>query len=161
MLDARCVGCAVLLGDAAHPPVPYIGQGAMMAMEDAGTLAMLLGHYCPVRELDNECDTIGGSQPNATTGSLDLSQFSEAMSTYESLRVSRTKAILGSSVALGKTQQKRADSKLYNAWREMSIRAQVWAYGTLPVMRPGAAFDYKVVVEEAIDSKRVMLDERS
>ncbi len=132
-----------------------------MAMEDAGTLAMLLGHYCPVRELDNECDTIGGSQPNATTGSLDLSQFSEAMSTYESLRVSRTKAILGSSVALGKTQQKRADSKLYNAWREMSIRAQVWAYGTLPVMRPGAAFDYKVVVEEAIDSKRVMLDERS
>ena len=29
------------------------------------------------------------------------------------------------------------------------------------MMRPGAAFDYKVVVEEAIDSKRVMLDERS
>jgi 2-polyprenyl-6-methoxyphenol hydroxylase-like FAD-dependent oxidoreductase len=155
------VGCAVLLGDAAHPPVPYIGQGAMMAMEDAGTLSLLLGHYCPVRELDNECGTIGGSQPNATTVSLDLSQFSKAMSTYESVRVSRTKAILGSSVALGKTQQKRADSILYNAWREMSIRAQVWAYGTLPVMRPGAAFDYKAVVEETIGSERVMLDERS
>jgi len=31
---------------AAHPPVPYIGQGAMMAMEDAGVLSRLLRHYC-------------------------------------------------------------------------------------------------------------------
>ena len=163
------VGCAVLLGDAAHPPVPYIGQGAMMAMEDAGTLSMLLGHYCPVRQLVKECDTVGSDQsiisapdddhcntnlcqPAAAATSLDLSKFSQAMATYESLRVSRTKAILGSSVALGKTQQKRADSKLYNAWREVSIRAQVWAYGTLPVMRPGAAFDYKAAVEDAITS---------
>jgi hypothetical protein len=34
----------------------------------------------------------------------------------------------------------------------MSIRAQVWAYGTLPVMRPGAAFDYMSAVEEAIEN---------
>mmetsp|Transcript_6584 Transcript_6584/g.14587 ORF Transcript_6584/g.14587 Transcript_6584/m.14587 type:complete len:909 (+) Transcript_6584:87-2813(+) len=132
------VGRAVLLGDAAHPPVPYIGQGAMMAMEDAGTLSMILGRYCPI-DADND---------DATT--LNFAQFSKAMSVYESLRVERTKRILGSSVQLGKTQQKRAESKLYNAWREMSIRAQVWAYGTLPVMRPGAAFDYRVVAEEAL-----------
>ncbi|KAL9185954.1 hypothetical protein ACHAXT_003731, partial [Thalassiosira profunda] len=134
------VGRAVLLGDAAHPPVPYIGQGAQMAMEDAGTLSMLLAHYCPMTQ-------------QSESASPDLSQFSKAMAVYDSLRVSRTKAILGSSVQLGKTQQKRAESKLYNAWREMSIKAQVWAYGTLPVMRPGAAFDYRAAVEEALSAE--------
>jgi len=115
-----------------------------MAMEDAGTLSVLLGHFCPMNDSSTPDDDGG-----ATT-TLDLTQFSKAMSVYESLRVSRTKAVLGSSVALGKTQQKRAESKLYNAWRELSIKTQVWAYGTLPVMRPGAAFDYKAVVEEAL-----------
>eukprot|EP00984_Skeletonema_dohrnii_P014671 scaffold6188_cov118-Skeletonema_dohrnii-CCMP3373.AAC.4 len=131
------VGRAVLLGDAAHPPVPYIGQGAQMAMEDAGTLSLLLGHFCP---LDGDGD--------ATI--IDLSKFQDAMEVYEKLRVPRTKTVLGSSVQLGKTQQKRADSLLYNAWREFSIKAQVWAYGTLPVMRPGAAFNYHAKVEEAL-----------
>lgn len=139
------LGRAVLLGDAAHPPVPYIGQGAMMAMEDAGTLSMLLAHYCPVVNGDDN----GGESTTSFT-MPDFAQFPKAMSVYESLRISRTKTILGSSVQLGKTQQKRAESKLYNAWREMSIKAQVWAYGTLPVMRPGAAFDYRVLVEEAL-----------
>ena len=131
------VGRAILLGDAAHPPVPYIGQGAQMAMEDAGTLSLLLGHFCP---MDGDGD--------ATT--IDLSKFQDAMEVYEKLRVPRTKTVLGSSVQLGKTQQKRADSMLYNAWREFSIKAQVWAYGTLPVMRPGAAFNYHAKVEEAL-----------
>ena len=115
-----------------------------MAMEDAGTLSVLVGHFCPM----NDSSTPDDDYDAMTT--LDLTQFSKAMSVYESLRVSRTKAVLGSSVALGKTQQKRAESKLYNAWRELSIKTQVWAYGTLPVMRPGAAFDYKAVVEEAL-----------
>lgn len=135
------VGKAVLLGDAAHPPVPYIGQGAQMAMEDAGTLSLLLGHFCPINDSDDD------DQASAT---IDLSKFQEAMKVYEKLRVPRTKAVLGSSVQLGKTQQKRADSKFYNAWRELSIKAQVWAYGTLPVMRPGAAFNYRTKVEEAL-----------
>ena len=114
-----------------------------MAMEDAGTLSVLLGHFCPMNDSTPDDN-------DATTASLDLTQFSKAMSVYESLRVSRTKAVLGSSVALGKTQQKRAESKLYNAWRELSIKTQVWAYGTLPVMRPGAAFDYMAAVEQAL-----------
>lgn len=126
---------AVLLGDAAHPPVPYIGQGAMMAMEDAGTLSVILSKFCPV---------------NDAGGEVDYSEFAAAMKAYESLRVDRTKTILGSSVELGKTQQKRADSALYNAWREWTIKAQVWAFGTLPVMRPGAAFNYVGKVEEVL-----------
>ena len=142
---------AVLLGDAAHPPVPYIGQGAQvgagvdfkllsnsltfecrnpqlpqMAMEDAGTLSLVLARYCPL-----------------LSGALDLGSFGTAMEAYESLRVERCRTILGASVELGRTQQRRADSPLYNAWRELTIKAQVWAHGTLPVMRPGAAFDYE------------------
>ena len=143
--NSSSVGRAVLLGDAAHPPVPYIGQGAMMAMEDAGTLSLLLGHFCPIRKDASD------DPPTATKTIIDMSKFQNAMEVYEKLRVPRTKAVLGSSVQLGKTQQKRAESKLYNAWREISIRAQVWAYGTLPVMRPGAAFDYRAKVEEALD----------
>lgn len=134
------IGRAVLLGDAAHPPVPYIGQGAQMAMEDAGTLALLLEFFCPING--------DGDDPMTE---IDLSKFQNAMEVYEKLRVPRTKTVLGSSVQLGKTQQKRADSKIYNAWRELSIKAQVWAYGTLPVMRPGAAFDYRAKVEEALE----------
>jgi len=113
----KSLGRSVLLGDAAHPPVPYIGQGAMMAMEDAGTLSMLLGRFCPIKKNTTEEEDTPAPQ-------LDLQQFAKAMSVYESLRVSRTKAILGSSIALGKTQQKRAESKLYNTWREISIKAQ-------------------------------------
>ena len=135
---SSAVGRAVLLGDAAHPPVPYIGQGAQMAMEDAGTLSLLLGHFCPISDEES-------------SATIDLSKFEDAMKVYEQLRVTRTKAVLGSSVQLGKTQQKRADSKLYNAWRELSIKAQVWLHGTLPVMRPGAAFNYRAKVEEALE----------
>jgi len=136
------VGPAVLLGDAAHPPVPYIGQGAMMATEDAGTLALVLKEYCPLVSTTTTDTT--------TTYRLDLSGFNKAMDTYEQLRVDRVMKVLGSSVELGKTQQKRADSALYNLWRELSIKTQVWLHGTLPVMRLGAAFDYRAKVTEAL-----------
>ena len=35
-------GCVTLLGDAAHPITPNVGQGACMAIEDAACLAKLL-----------------------------------------------------------------------------------------------------------------------
>ena len=38
----HAVGRAALLGDAAHPMVPYLAQGAAMAIEDAATLAQVL-----------------------------------------------------------------------------------------------------------------------
>lgn len=92
------VARAVLLGDAAHPPVPYIGQGAMMAMEDAGTLSLLLSRYCP---LDKKI-----SDNTTAHATIDYTHFHKAMQTYESLRVTRTRTILGSFVQLGQTQQK-------------------------------------------------------
>jgi salicylate hydroxylase len=38
----HALGRVALLGDAAHPMVPYLAQGAAMAIEDAATLAKLL-----------------------------------------------------------------------------------------------------------------------
>ncbi|MFV0299164.1 MAG: FAD-dependent monooxygenase, partial [Hyphomicrobiaceae bacterium] len=35
-------GCATLIGDAAHPMVPFMAQGACMAIEDAVVLARAL-----------------------------------------------------------------------------------------------------------------------
>jgi salicylate hydroxylase len=36
-------GRVAILGDAAHPMLPYLGQGACQAMEDGCVLAMALG----------------------------------------------------------------------------------------------------------------------
>jgi salicylate hydroxylase len=123
----------MLLGDAAHPPVPYIGQGAMQAMEDVGVLARLLRHHC--------CD--GGFGP------FDPSQrnLTAAADDYQALRIPRATRILGSSHTLGKTQQMRADSWVYNLKRELSIKVQVLLYGTLSTMKPGPRYDYAKAVE--------------
>jgi 2-polyprenyl-6-methoxyphenol hydroxylase-like FAD-dependent oxidoreductase len=123
-LDKWVDGNIVLLGDAAHPPVPYIGQGAMMAVEDAGVIALLLRHHC------------------LQDGEFKTENFGIAMQTYTEMRIPRTRKILGASKTLGATQQNRADSWLYNLMREWTIRLQVLVYGTLPIMYPGATYDY-------------------
>jgi salicylate hydroxylase len=41
-LERRSKGRAVLLGDAAHPVLPFLAQGAVLALEDAVTLAATL-----------------------------------------------------------------------------------------------------------------------
>jgi salicylate hydroxylase len=41
-LERWSSGRAVLLGDAAHPVLPFLAQGAVLALEDAGTLAACL-----------------------------------------------------------------------------------------------------------------------
>jgi salicylate hydroxylase len=39
------VGAVTLIGDAAHPMLPFLAQGAAMAIEDAAVLAAMLGRY--------------------------------------------------------------------------------------------------------------------
>ena len=133
---AAASGRIVLLGDAAHPPVPYIGQGAQMAMEDCGVLAQLLRHHC--------CG--GGTAPFAPT----TDNLARATDAYQAMRIPRTHRILGASHTLGKTQQRRAESWWYNLARELEIKLQVALHGTLPIMKPGAAYDYAEDVKRFI-----------
>ena len=47
------VGPVTLIGDAAHPMLPFLAQGAGMAIEDAAVLADILG-----KSLDDPCDAL-------------------------------------------------------------------------------------------------------
>ena len=44
-------GRSVLIGDAVHATLPYLAQGAAMAVEDAATLGAVLSHLRSVDEL--------------------------------------------------------------------------------------------------------------
>lgn len=46
-------GRVAMLGDAAHAMVPYMSQGAAMAVEDAAALAASLAHVVQISDLSN------------------------------------------------------------------------------------------------------------
>jgi len=45
------VGPVTLIGDAAHPMLPFLGQGAGMAIEDAAVVASMLGKHIEIRPM--------------------------------------------------------------------------------------------------------------
>ena len=69
-------GRAVLLGDAAHPVLPYLAQGAGLAIEDAAKLAQLMG--------------------------ATRTQPSETFATYEAIRRARATRVQRASKRLGR-----------------------------------------------------------
>lgn len=123
----------ILIGDAAHPPVPYIGQGAQQGMEDVGTLALLLKAFC----LDEH-------------GEFDMFNLGHAVRVYEKLRIPRVKAVLATSNGMGTMQQKRAQSPAYNIIKEETIQRDVFFHETMPIMLPGARYDYKEALEKEL-----------
>ncbi|KAJ3068587.1 hypothetical protein HDU99_003155, partial [Rhizoclosmatium hyalinum] len=78
-------GRVVLVGDAAHGTVPTYGQGVNQAIEDAGVLADLLGHFQ---------DT----------------EYKKAFALYDSIRIPRTRLCAAS--ARTTMQRMKANSKL-------------------------------------------------
>ena len=126
----------VLLGDAAHPPLPYTGQGAQQGLEDAGSLALLLQHYC----LDDR-------------GRFDLRNFGEATKVYERLRIPRTSEILDIAQAAGSLQQRRADSTKFGVIHEEMIQRQVFFHETLPCMFTGALYNYRTDVLKQLEKQ--------
>ena len=75
-LNSMCSKNITLLGDAAHPMVPFLGQGGCMAIEDAYTFGILSG------ELD--CD------------------FNKVQPLYETIRLQRNNRIQSASMLQGK-----------------------------------------------------------
>ena len=122
----------VLVGDAAHPPVPYVGQGAQMGVEDAGTLVLLMKHLC-----------MEGDR-------FDIDKFATATKIYERLRIPRTGKILDCSKSLGALQSERTHDHEDAELRELFIEGEVMMNGTLPVIFPGATYNYYRDVMEVI-----------
>jgi 2-polyprenyl-6-methoxyphenol hydroxylase-like FAD-dependent oxidoreductase len=126
-------GPIVLLGDAAHPPVPYLGQGCQLGLEDAGTLALFMSRLCI-----------------SPDGSLNKVDFSKASRAYETMRKRRAALVMKNSVAAGKDQQRRATNRPYNFAREAAIKHQVSRHGTLPILKLSVTYDYKEHVENML-----------
>ena len=88
-------GRIILLGDAAHPPVPCVGQGGQMGIEDAGTIALLMKCLCCSDDNDNS----NSNDNNASTAFL-ANNVDYAMSMYEQMRIQRTSDMLDNGVNL-------------------------------------------------------------
>jgi salicylate hydroxylase len=154
-LDTFVYGRVVLVGDAAHPPVPYLGQGCQQGLEDAGTLALLLKRVCLLDVDDNENnDTNGEEKQGART--LSLAYLDSALKLYNQLRVPRSTDILERGKTWGKMQQKRADNTKYNVVKEEKIKRDVFFHETTPVLFNGAKYDYKDEVEQALKEEPLL-----
>ena len=130
----------ILVGDAAHPPLPYTNQGGQQGLEDAGSIALLLKHFC----LDNQ-------------GRFRTRNLSQATKAYEELRIPRTTEVLDVAQAMGELQQKRAESAKVEIIQEELIQRQVFFHETLPAMFTGVRYDYQEQVKKAVQKKPEVL----
>ena len=109
-LERWSVGRVTLLGDACHPMLPFMAQGAAQAVEDGATLTA-----CLLRERDD---------------------IPEALRLYERLRLPRASKIQGLSAANkirfhlpdGPEQQER-DEQMASGSTDWSLKAVAWVYG--------------------------------
>ena len=103
------VGRVTLVGDACHPMLPFMAQGAAQAIEDAATLAAVLAQ--------------------------SAADVPEALRRYESLRLPRT-ARIQTTAAGNKTrnhlpdgpQQRERDANMIKGVADWSIGASTWVY---------------------------------
>jgi salicylate hydroxylase len=145
-LESFVFGRTVLVSDACHPPTPYLGQGAQMGLEDAGTLALLLKEFCakPVAALLTPVEKASSQY------AIDMTQLDKALALYDQLRRPRTEEILGQSKLWGEQQQKRAASPGYNKMKEETIKREIFYHETLPILLPAVRHDYAKEVHKAI-----------
>lgn len=126
-------GRVVLLGDAAHPPVPFTGQGAQMGLEDAGTISVLLEQYCLQED-----------------GILDWEGLPAAFAKLEELRIPRVAEIQKASHQMGEMQQKQAECRKYARKQAMQLQRDVFFYQTSPLIIPGAQYNFQTEIQKAI-----------
>ncbi|KAI0192482.1 FAD/NAD(P)-binding domain-containing protein [Astrocystis sublimbata] len=86
-LESWTHGAVTLLGDACHPTLPHLGQGATMAIEDAAVVA--------------EC--VSAVPAVAADGKIGREALSRALRVYEELRKERTYGLVEMAAFSGRT----------------------------------------------------------
>ena len=105
-------GRVALLGDAAHPVLPFLAQGAALAIEDAAVLAALLGQ--------------------------DPQGVPQALSCYEAERLSRVRKVQGAARQNGRIYHAGGlfafgrDQVMRRLGPEVMTRRYAWLYGYRP-----------------------------
>lgn len=108
-IETWVFGRATLLGDAAHPMVQYLAQGACMAMEDAVTLGLALAHE------DHDWD--------------------RALQLYQTSRVARAARVVLSAREMGRIYHAKGVERLVrnDMWhgktQDSFYNALAWLYG--------------------------------
>ena len=125
-LSRWSAGQVVLLGDAAHPSIPYVGQGPSLAVEDAGALSYLMGGTCLKR------------------GEFNLSpeNFGLAVRLYEEIRMPRTSPQILNDYNFAKNGN--------NFGEEGSSIFRVYFQRTLPAAYTAPLYNLKKEVESMI-----------
>ena len=125
------------------PPVPYIGQGAQLGLEDAGVIITLLEKLC--------------FEDDGNGGRFNLANFGPAMAVYEKMRLPRVREILEISRRWGMQQQKRSMNEKYNEVKETLIQRDVFFYETMKDILPGSTYNYLEQIEAALQKEPVLL----
>jgi salicylate hydroxylase len=101
-------GRATILGDAAHPTLPYLAQGAAMAIEDAAVLARALSHSASIEQ---------------------------ALSLYQGTRVERTARVVRQSNENQKLFHLRSEQEIRRrfAQRDEGGERNKWLYSYNPL----------------------------
>ena len=113
-------GCCTVLGDAAHPTTPNMGQGGCMAIEDAALLARCLSHY---------------------------SDSAEALRVYQQLRYARTTQVTRMSRYYGMLGQWKSPGAVW--LRNILIRAGSGKVATRSYLNFVRYDPYKVPLKES------------
>jgi 3-hydroxybenzoate 6-monooxygenase len=104
-IDNWVQGRVVLSGDAAHPPLQYLAQGAVMAMEDAWVLA---GHV--------QRQGVKGSAEHGTPTGID---WEAALAAYNAVRPVHCRRVLTTARAWGNLWHHDGDKRI---WRNQVLR---------------------------------------
>ncbi|MDR3369387.1 FAD-dependent monooxygenase [Rhodoferax sp.] len=119
----HALGRVALLGDAAHPMVPYLAQGAAMAMEDAATLAQVLA--------------AGGVFSEGVSAAAACGQIPALLKDYANQRWQRNARVQQRAIKNGEIYHLTGPMRL---GRDLAMRAlgtrlldQPWLYGGGPI----------------------------
>ncbi|KAI1436080.1 FAD/NAD(P)-binding domain-containing protein [Xylaria sp. CBS 124048] len=89
-LTTWTLGAVALIGDACHPTLPHLAQGATMAIEDGAVVAECIAAAIPVPLTDGRVE-------------VDRGAVSRALKVYELLRKDRTSALVEMAAFSGRT----------------------------------------------------------